>query len=103
MVSLLLVMSVTFSLGMSRFDTGETKMGMIERISEVCVYILGFPIVSAFLALPTKGIPDFIEWISLFMNSAIWGVALSILFFRLTNRLITNHTKRANQPEVATP
>jgi hypothetical protein len=86
-------MSVTFSLGMSRFDTGETKMGIIERISEVCVYILGFPIVSAFLALPTKGIPDFIEWISFFMNSAIWGVALTMLFFRLTNR----PTKKSHQ------
>lgn len=96
---LLFAMSFTFGLGMSRFDTGETEKGIIEYSSEIIVYTLGAPIVSAILALPTKGIPNALEWFLFLFNSALWGILFTWLLFRTMKGLKQNSPNRSEPGE----
>ncbi|MFC1498342.1 hypothetical protein ACFLS1_07735 [Verrucomicrobiota bacterium] len=72
------IMLVNFSMGMSRFDSGES-ISILEHVLDIICKILIFPIVTLFLHINAKVLPAPLGWIPFILNSLLWaGVILGV-------------------------
>ena len=77
----MILVIITFSTGMERFNKGTFPTPVEERIENlisICVEILMQPMLPVYDAIPREIQNDFIEWSLVTINSLLWG--FSILF-----------------------
>jgi len=82
-IMLLLCITISFSLGMDRFETGIVKETLLEDVARNLSGILGFPGMYIFTALPRKDLSSIIQWLFVISNSILWGVVLSYVYTQL--------------------
>ena len=69
---------------MSAFDSGKD----LPLIADVCEYsfvILAQPALSIWTSWMSKHMPDTVEWVVFLLNSALWGLALSLIWRQVTH------------------
>lgn len=83
-------MAVGIVLAYERFETGEGPT-TAEWILDWMVVVLLQPVTTLFDAIRHQtggGIPDFIEWPLLFLNSVLWGFGIAAIW----HLIISSHT-----------
>lgn len=76
------LMAAGIVVGYERFETGEDP-STPDRVLGWVVAVLLQPVATLFNVIhhqTGRGIPDFIEWPLLFLNSVLWGVAIGALW-----------------------
>jgi hypothetical protein len=76
------IFAYSYSSIMGRFDSDEPA-SLIEKMCQLLVHILQFPIVTAFLATrPFGPIHSVLQYVPIILNSGLWGVVLWLLVRR---------------------
>jgi hypothetical protein len=80
-------LATSYTLAMSRFDAGEFREpSVIERVATVASDVLFQPVMSI-LGVPGPGAHSSpVQWFALGCNSLLWGLAVALVFWRLTRR-----------------
>lgn len=90
-VAQLAAMMIVIGRGLARFDHGGDPT-LVERFLEACATLLQFPLVLLVRSLPVGGSGQW-GWLILLANSALWGVAGTVLW-RLTSRSRSSGPRR---------
>ena len=59
------------------FDHPDATMPPHAKFTEMVVDILSYPCFALWTPWMSKHMPDFVEWISFALNSAIWGFGIA--------------------------
>jgi hypothetical protein len=82
-----LVLSVcflmAFTLGMERFDKGDTNEGAVEYVAVSLANILMAPGMHLWTPWASKNLHDAFEWMLVVANSALWGITLAYVYGRI--------------------
>jgi hypothetical protein len=80
-----------FSLGMARFDSPESiAPGYVETTSSHLADVLFQPMQAIYRAFYAgSSAPAAVEWLSMILNSAFWGIALAVGVASIRSRLGT--------------
>ena len=73
----------SFSLGMSRFDTGDMNESIIEIVTGAITNTLIVPANYLWTPWASKNLPDFIEWILFLSNSVLWGYVVAFTYSKI--------------------
>ena len=77
----------SFGLGMSRFDDSKAPVATpLELVSSNVAGILLQPAESVYSLAPPGSLSSSVQWLVLAANSALWGLLLAAVFWRLTRR-----------------
>ena len=80
-------LATSYTLGMSRFDVGEfRKPSAIERVATGASNVLFQPVMFILGVLGPGSHSSLVQWFALGCNSLLWGLAVALVFWRLTRR-----------------
>jgi len=83
----------SFSRGMGRFDNPTLPETYAESAASRIADFLFQPAMFVWDAIGVKGAPSLLEWIVVLLNSALWGVTLSVAVVWLTRRSAQTRAK----------
>ncbi len=70
----------SFSLGMSRFDTGDGNETIIETVTGTITNILIVPANYLWTPWASKNLSNIVEWILFLSNSLLWGYVAAFMY-----------------------
>lgn len=83
---LLLCITVSFSLGLDHFDTGE-QATLLESITSTLSAIFSFPGTYLWTPWASKNLSNIIEWLVFIGNSILWGILLAYIYTFIKQRI----------------
>jgi len=79
--------ATSFTLVMSRFDAAESlEPSAIERVATGASNVLFQPVASILAVLWPGSHTSLAQWFALGCNGLLWGLAVALVFWRLTRR-----------------
>jgi hypothetical protein len=78
--------SISFSLGMERFDTGVVEESTSESIANLITMLLSLPGHLLWTSWASKNLPNIFEWALVIINSLLWGYCLGAIFRCIKNK-----------------
>ena len=92
-------LATSYTLGMSRFDASEfLEPSAIERVATGASNVLFQPIMSILGVLGPGSHSSLVQWFALGCNSLLWGLAVALVFWRLTRRSTRTPTDGPSAP-----
>ena len=80
-------LATSYTLGMSRFDAGELREpSAIERVATGASNVLFQPVMFIVGVLGPGSHSSLVQWLAFGGNSLLWGLAMALVFRRLTRR-----------------
>jgi hypothetical protein len=92
-------LATSYTLGMSRFDAGEFREpSAIERVATGASNVLFQPVIFILGVLGPGSHSTLVQWFAFGGNSLLWGLAVALLFWRLTQRSTRTPTGGPSAP-----